>query len=692
VTKYPADDNANPDDIVCADIEWRNGTPFSLDFEDFYYHSGEPFVENGLLETQYLFLQQNKLPQRWQDLSTSDSASKSFVIGETGFGSGLNFLCACDLWLKTAPKDWRLLFISTELRPIKKSDLKAIFQSWNILTALSGELLEQYPELLSGTHIISMADGRIQLYLMLGEANNMLQKIAQSPEPGFASYGKQPIDAWFLDGFAPAKNPQLWCQQIFQTLASLSSEKTTFATFTSASEVRKGLINAGFSVKKIAGFGRKRESLKGLYRGPKKPLNNAYTHWYLNHSPPITNCREAVVLGAGIAGCTTAVALAKRGFDVTVIDRHERAGQEGSGNHQAIVYPKLSAQSDQLPRINLTAMLLASRYYQPLWRQGLGAQSGVLLLPSGNQSEQEFINIGQRFCEHKDLVRLVNNSEIGKLSGIRLQANTGLFFPSLGWLPPSLVCQRLLRDHCIPLVQADVTHFDHSARTNRWQLHTQSGQSTYSAPILVIATAHGCQQFAQTEFLNVSQLRGQVTHIPSNTKSRALNTVICGKGYIAPADQGFHSCGATYNKGVFSTELRTEDHQANLDTLFKTDGGITAVLGDLCPEMLQGRANYRCTSRDYLPMVGAVPNVSEFLQSFELLRANANKTIDQMGTYLPNLYVNCAMGSRGLSYAPLTAELIAAEIMGDIAPLERDLRLAMHPARFIIRDLKRRKI
>ena len=100
-----------------------------------------------------------------------------------------------------------------------------------------------------------------------------------------------------------------------------------------------------------------------------------------------------VVLGAGIAGCTTAVALSQKGFDVTVIDRHPIAGQEGSGNHQAIVYPRLSVQHDQLPRINLTAMLLASRYYQPLWKQGLGAQCGVLLLPTGNQDEEDFFKL-----------------------------------------------------------------------------------------------------------------------------------------------------------------------------------------------------------------------------------------------------------------------------------------------------------
>lgn len=678
--------------IDCANIEWRNGTPFSLDFEDFYYHSGQPFTENGLRETEYIFLQQNKLQQRWSQLCQSNTFNKSFVIGETGFGTGLNFLCACDLWLKTAPEDWCLLFISTELKPINKEVLIDIYQSWGTLSERCDELIEQYPELLPGTHTISLANGRIKLYLMLGEGNEKLQQIAQSAEPQLANYAKCGVDAWFLDGFAPAKNPQLWSQTIFETVASLSNKDATFATFTSASQVRKGLANAGFTVQKVAGFGRKRESLTGHYNDPKKIFKLSTTHWYLNQSPPVNKSKQVVVLGAGIAGCTTAVALSQKGFDVTVIDRHPIAGQEGSGNHQAIVYPRLSVQHDQLPRINLTAMLLASRYYQPLWKQGLGAQCGVLLLPTGNQDEEDFFQIGKRFKKDRSLVRLVDNQEICLLSGINLNAAMGLFFPGLGWLPPSLVCQTLLKDHDIPLIQADIDRIQRCDKKDQWQLHSESQQSPYLAHTLVIANAHNCLQFDQTNFLNLTQLRGQVTHIPSNTVSAHLQTVICGKGYIAPANQGFHSCGATYNKGLYSTEVRTQDHQKNLDTMLATDQGIMDTLGDQSIEDLQGRANYRCTSRDYLPMVGPVPDIDAFLRLFEPLRSNANITLNQFGAYQPNLYITCAMGSRGLSYAPLAAELIASEISGEIPALERDLRLAMHPARFIIRDLKRRKI
>ena len=134
--------------VETATIEWRNGAPFCSEFDDVYYRSEKPFVDNGLRETEYLFIQQNQLQQRWQHLSSQKQCdNQQFVIGETGFGTGLNFLTACDLWLKTAPKDWRLQYISTEIRPISAPDLQTIHQDWSVFSELSQQLLEQYPAL-----------------------------------------------------------------------------------------------------------------------------------------------------------------------------------------------------------------------------------------------------------------------------------------------------------------------------------------------------------------------------------------------------------------------------------------------------------------------------------------------------------------------------------------------------------------
>lgn len=683
----------NDSELKAATIEWQDGTPFCNEFDDVYYRSDKPFVDNGLKETEYLFIQQNQLQKRWENLARQEQTDRQqFVIAETGFGTGLNFLSACDLWLKTAPKNWRLQFISTEIRPIRASDLKAIHSSWSVFSDLSEQLLSQYPVLTPGVHLVTLAEGRIQLMLLLGEANKMLQSISQSPQPFMASYEKKSVDAWFLDGFTPTKNPDMWSDELFKTVASLSSKETTLATFSCATNVRKGLINVGFDVQKIKGFGNKRESLKGRYTGQPKTEAIASTHWYLNQSPIKKIQRNVVILGAGIAGCTAAAALAKKGFKVQIIDRYSSVANEGSGNLQAVVYPKLSRQNDALPRINLTAMTLASRYYKPFWQKGLGAQCGVMLLPDSDHSRENLQQIAERYVDHTDLVTALDNPQIRAISGLSLKAQQGLFFPKLGWIPPRDFCQTLLEENNIPLLKANIENIERDQNSHQWVLKDQQNSIIASAQTLVIAGAYESVNFEQTNFLPVNQLRGQVTHIPSDSDSEELKTIICGKGYIAPSTKGIISCGASYNKGLLSTQLREEDHTANLAMLNKTDPEITKVIKAEQRQALDGRANFRCTTNDYLPIVGAVPNALHFKQQYQRLRQDATSTIDCLGSYQPDLYIHCGLGSRGLSYAPLTAEILASDISGEIPPLERDLRLAMHPARFLIRDLKRRKI
>ena len=412
--------------------------------------------------------------------------------------------------------------------------------------------------------------------------------------------------------------------------------------------------------------------------------------WHLDKSPAGRSTREIAVLGAGIAGCTSAVALAKRGFNVTLVDRHPIAGCEASGNNQGIVYPKLSARDDVLPRINLAAMQFSSRYYQPFWAQGLGRQCGVIVVPENDKIKQDFEIIGQRFKDQPNLVQLHGNEQLCRLSGINMQTQIGLYFPQLGWLSPADICQQLVAQHQIPLLQADIQRIAHN--DDRWHLFGADGQSCITSETLVIANAFDCKQFQQTEFLPVTQLRGQISHIPSNRASSALKTVICGEGYITPQHSGQHSIGATYNKGVFTTALRPEDHQANLDKIGATDSGIATVIGSQNVTTMTGRANYRCTTKDYLPIVGAVADLAQLIEDYSGLRRDAKSSIATAGSYLPNLYINCGMGSRGLSYAPLSAEILAAELAGDEPILDKDLRLALHPTRFIIRDLKKKRL
>lgn len=228
-----------------TDIKWLNNTPYSIEFNDVYFST-----DDGLDETNYVFIQQNQLESRFQSLQ-----SAQFCIIETGFGTGLNFLVASQLWLTHAPPHAQLHFVSLEKYPLQITDLARAHALWPQFSAISTDLLQQYETLKTGTNYFSIAGGRIQLRLQVDDIALALPQLTQK------------ADAWFLDGFAPAKNSDMWSAEVLAEIARLSQLDTTFATFTSAGLVRRGLQAIGFKVEKLSGFGKKREMLHGTFLG-----------------------------------------------------------------------------------------------------------------------------------------------------------------------------------------------------------------------------------------------------------------------------------------------------------------------------------------------------------------------------------------------------------------------------------------
>lgn len=229
--------------LSASPIEWRNGQPFAKAFQDIYFST-----DNGLKETEYVFLSQNNLAHRFNTLR-----AESFIIAETGFGTGLNFLSTWKLWEEKASANNHLHFISIEKYPLNVDDLNQALHYWPTLSHYSQQLLKQYPKKISRYHQCVFGNGQITLSLFIGDIQEQLINL------------NTPIDAWFLDGFSPAKNPDMWTHHLFLKMAQLAKKQTTFATFTSAGSVRRGLQEAGFTVKKQPGFGKKREMLSGFF-------------------------------------------------------------------------------------------------------------------------------------------------------------------------------------------------------------------------------------------------------------------------------------------------------------------------------------------------------------------------------------------------------------------------------------------
>lgn len=224
-------------------LDWQDGQPFCTRFGDVYFSR-----DSGLEETRHVFLRGNRLPERFAALP----AGQSFTIGETGFGTGLNFLCAWQLFEQAAPPGAELNFVSVEKFPLQAEELRAALALWPELYAYAAELLAQWPQMKPCWNHWQFAGGRVRLSLAYCD---VLQAL-----PEFTA-----VEAWFLDGFSPAKNPEMWAQPVLDAIAHASRPGATLATYTCAGWVRRGLQQAGFAVEKAAGFGRKREMLRGTY-------------------------------------------------------------------------------------------------------------------------------------------------------------------------------------------------------------------------------------------------------------------------------------------------------------------------------------------------------------------------------------------------------------------------------------------
>lgn len=654
--------------IHSAQLHWQNNEPVSTHFDDVYFSKA-----GGVAETEYVFLKHNHLIKRWQ-LLPSDS---DFCIAETGFGTGLNFLCAATAWLKHNSKS-RLHFLSFEKYPLTPQDLSTALSAFPEFQNLSHELLNQYPLLTAGYHRLSLADDRILLTLVIGDVNDQLPKTHAH------------VDAWFLDGFAPAKNPDMWTNTLFKHMARLSHAETTFATFTAAGIVKRGLQAAGFNVTKHKGFGHKRDMLAGQYVGGSTPFHFKDKPWfrYIPANSTSDN-KSCLVIGGGLAGCQSAYALAKRGYKVTLLERHHALAQAASGNRSGVIYGKFSPHDSAQYRFYQHAYL----HTLQLIRNVMGdadhqrwSDCGVLQLAYDESEAQLHNALTTQNQWPLQLLHALTAEQASKLAGCAIH-NSALFFPQGGWVNPAALCTALVqRDNITIKTHTEALRLEQQA--SHWRVHC--GNTQWNADKLVIANAVDAMNFEPTATLPLRTIRGQVTHIQPK-QPHILNTVICHKGYINPAINGIHSMGATFNLKDDETVLRDNDHQLNQKTLATFLPELNEQLNWQAHTTAEGRVGFRCQTPDYLPIVGPVADLEAYQQRFQSLLFGMKHGELLAGSYHDNLFINVAHGSRGITNTGLSAEILASYINNEPAPVDQDVLNALHPARFIVRDMKRRK-
>ncbi|MDC9604551.1 bifunctional tRNA (5-methylaminomethyl-2-thiouridine)(34)-methyltransferase MnmD/FAD-dependent 5-carboxymethylaminomethyl-2-thiouridine(34) oxidoreductase MnmC [Xenorhabdus griffiniae] len=670
--------------ISNATLSWNEqGTPISEQFDDVYFSN-----QDGLEETLYVFLKGNHFPQRFNTHSRPEC-----VIAETGFGTGLNFLTLCQSFShfrQQYPEAVlkRLHYISFEKYPLKPIDLKTAHQRWPELKTFSEQLCQQWPLPLAGCHRLILDNGAITLDLWFGDVNDLLPKISSSLT------GK--IDAWFLDGFAPAKNPQMWSEQLFAAMAKFCRPEGTFATFTSAGTVRRGLQAAGFNVTKVKGFGRKREMLTGTLSPSSGPLHLPYAPWFSRKAATCTD--DIAIIGGGIASALTALALLRRGAKVTLYCQDEQPAQNASGNQQGAIYPLLNGNSDPLERFFTSAFTFARRQYDQLIDENVSFDHqwcGVSQLAYDEKSANKISKM-LRTAWPEDIALGMNRNQLSHVSGIDVNY-AGIHYPQGGWLSPAQLTQAVIK---LAEQRGMQVYFNHKViqliqGENGWQLQLEHKENLQckAHKVVIIANGHCLPQFEQTKKLPVTAVRGQVSHIPTTDSLSQLKSVLCYDGYMTPVNPNnqYHCIGASYQRNQLDTRYSSIEQQENRDRLLKCFPDVDWPQEiDISEE--KSRQGIRCVIRDHMPMIGNVPAFNELMDKYAnlSLQINTNKMIEESPCY-PDLFVLGVLGSRGLCSAPLSAELLASQIFGEPLPLDDETLAALHPNRFWVRKLLRGK-
>ncbi len=660
-------DNVN--NTTTATIHWKpEGTPVATHYDDVYFS-----VDNGLAESRYVFIEQNQLAQRW-----SQHPNTHYVIAETGFGTGLNFLATWQHYLQHCQQQpntpvKRLHFMSFEKHPLALKDLKQALQPWAELQLFSEQLLEYYPQIMTaGCHRLQFKSPiPICLDLWIGDVHDNLPEL-YNLEQGL-------VDSWFLDGFAPSKNPDMWSPQLFQQMARLSKPQASVATFTAAGFVRRGLNEVGFAMQKSKGFGRKRDMLVGLYSGAKQK-KDLLARLYLRQG--IQAGEDLAIIGAGIAGVSLAYAMVRRGVKVSLYEKNSAAALEASGNRQGAVYPLLSP--TQAPLTDFFQH--AFNYHQQLMLQLEQQQHeveyqscGLLQLSYNEKSQKKNLKVIEANYPY-ELVHAVTAERATELAGLSLSSDA-LHYPQAGWVNAQQCVQTILAaalDTGLLEVHYEHELTDYQQHESYCRLIFTEGEAQHHN--VAFCQAHRLLNLTQATQLPLSPVRGQVSHINSNQSLAKLRKVLCYEGYLTPAYQKQHCIGASYLRNQVDLELRQQETESNLSALRHCQP--QAWNQHLECADVPGRVAIRCAVRDHLPLLGQLPNLDTLLSDdYQQHWQTAQSPV------YPRSFIAVGFGSRGICSAPFATEVLAAQLCGEPQPLKESTLRNVHPLRFWNRRL-----
>jgi tRNA 5-methylaminomethyl-2-thiouridine biosynthesis bifunctional protein len=599
--------------------------PISANFDDVYFNAAD-----GIGETDYVFLQQNELERRFAE-------ADRFTIAELGFGTGLSFLSTVALWEKVARPDAHLHFLSFEKHPISRSELEKIHSNWPCFSIAADELRKKLPELTPGFHRICFSDPKVSLTLAYGDAQQLLPLQDTT------------IDAWFLDGFSPSKNPELWSESIATEVARCSRQGTTFSTFSAAGHVRRSLSSLGFDVEKVKGFGNKRELLRGVFRDADSS----------RRAPPRGAKKRVCIVGAGLAGVLSARSLARRGYEVTLVDKARDICQGASGNSAATLMPPVYSQHHALHRFYLAGFQYTRNHLLSLVEEGESGVirgHGVIKVPNTKQEIKLRAAIGEAGIPDS-LVCGMTSEEASNLLGFEPRGDV-LFFPQALCYQPYAYCAAVLKklgDSGRLVFETEVAEINRTSDV--WQLGGVNGELIAESETIVLANAFACESIEQTSWMRLEKVRGQIASIPTSSVAAKPKVSFFDKIYLLPESDESFVLGATWDHNDFREEQDQEQHQELVSHLERAMG---MRLSQTLPT-INGRVSFRSSTPDRMPYVGPM---------------FAGENDDNRG-----LYLNIGHGSRGGAACGLSAEILAAYIENEVFPCDSDVIRTLSPRR-----------
>jgi len=651
-----------------TNLIWRDGQPYSELFDDIYYSSDESEGISGESEFQHVFFKHNGLPGRWQ-------GRNDFVIAELGFGSGLNCILTIREWLKHCAEcneEKTLHYVAIEKYPLSAETIVKLISRYPELKPFCDELVENYPPAVETTHSRRLFDNRVVIHFKFMDVYDALDD------------DKLNVDAWFLDGFSPAKNPDMWSRKLFAVIAQNSRKGSTCSTYTSAGFVKRNLQDAGFVVTKVTGYGAKREML--VAELPVVRLNNTITPplkykdkpWFEPPPKIDTLIKKATIVGAGIAGLSIAYALVQRGWVVTIVDKYGDIGKEASSNPAPIVYPRLSVNNDVDTEFFTAAYCYALHIFKSLQiksQRRFWLDDGLLQLID----KKRITKIIKKFQFNSDFVSIVDGLEDDKEDEQAI-----VNYASAGVVLPAILCD-VLKSECgdkLNIIDAEVTDINHDGK--KWQCLSGS-LVVKETEVLIIASGVGVNNLGVPLKFPVEAIRGQVVVLNESQSSHQIKKTLNTDVHITPAINHKHYLGATYTKNCETLEVSQKDNRKLLESLNKTYPDIFKE-----DDYYDAWVGFRTVSEDRVPIVGAVPDESFFKQEYADIRHGSAKKTYRPARYLNGLYISAAHGSRGFTSSFISAEIIVSQITGEPSPVGKKILDYLSPSRFIVNNLKRR--